>query len=160
MAEHVVVRPLEHFAGTPAKPALSVALETRDRAGPAYKAGIFSDDDVWIQVHGGLLVARARVEIAWRGEYSRLDEITARARELPAAIWSGRPRAGYAVVAKLTQERWIDPVWAGPRTYGYEWIVLESASKRSAWLDAREPPRGGEGLLRDFLAARERSFTV
>jgi hypothetical protein len=159
MAEHVVVRSLQHIVGTPAKPALSIALETRDRPGPAYKAGVFSDDDVWIQVHGGLLVGRARVEIAWRGEFARLDEIKARARELPEAMWSGRPRAGYAVVAKLTQERWIDPVWAGPRTYGYEWIVLENASKRASWLEPKEPSRGGEGLLRDFLTARERSFT-
>jgi len=160
MAEHVVVRSLEHLAGTASKPSLDTALETRDRPGPAYKAGVFSDDDVWVQVHGGLLVARARVEIAWRGEYSRLDEIKARARGLPDAMWSGRPRAGYAVVAKLTQERWIEPTWSGPRTYGYEWIVLENESKRASWLTPKEPPRGGEGLLQDFLAARERAFAL
>jgi len=160
MAEHVVVRPLELLAGTPSKPQLAIGVETRDRPGPAYKAGVFSDDEVWIQLRGGLLVARARVTIAWRGEYSRLDEIKKRVQgvDLPDAFWAGRSRAGFAVVANLGAERWIEPVWAGPRTYGYEWIVLESDPKRASWLSPKEPPRGGDGLLHEFLEARTRSF--
>lgn len=159
MAEHVVVRPLDRMTGTPSRPALAVAVETRDRPGPAYKAGVFSDDDIWVQVRGGLVVARARVAIAWRGEYSRLDEIKRRAKpSMPDAFWAGRPRAGYAVIAELTSERWIEPFWGGPRTYGYEWIVLENESKRSSWLTPKASPRGGEGLLRDFVDARARSF--
>jgi hypothetical protein len=65
-------------------------------------------------------------------------------------FWKGRPRLGYAVVASLQHEKWIEPFWAGPRTYGYEWIVVDDEKKRTTWLEQKEPPRGGEGLLRDF----------
>lgn len=158
--EHVQVRALEHFAGTSDRPRLACAIETRDRPGPAYKEGVFSDDTVWIQLRGGLFVAKAKVKIAWRGEYSKIDEIRRRAGDapLPEAFWSGRPRAGYAVVATLIDERWVDAFWAGPRTYGYEWIVLESDAKRKSWLDPKEPPRGGEGLTGEFQAARTSGF--
>ncbi len=157
--EHVVVRSLEHLSGNLQRPGLAVAVETRDRPGPAYKEGVFSDDRVWIQLRGGLMVASARVKIAWRGEYSRIDEIKQRARA-PASetFWHGRPRAGYAVVAELEQEWWIDPYWGGPRTYGYEWIVLETDAKRRSWLDPREPPRTGSGLRSAFFSARESGF--
>lgn len=157
MAEHVQIRALEHLTGDGGRPRLSVAVETRDRPGPAFKAGVYSDDEVWVQLRGGLFVARARVTIAWRGEYSRLDEIRRRAGlDGMPDFWNGRPRAGYAVVATLQDERWVEPFWAGPRTYGYEWIVLEDAKKRASWLDRKDPPRTGEGLRADFLAARSR----
>ncbi|MCA1833192.1 MAG: hypothetical protein ABR548_01340 [Actinomycetota bacterium] len=159
--EHVYIRSLEHFAGTPDRPRLGIGVETRDRPGPAYKAGVFSEDTVWIQLQGGLLVAKVRVKIAWRGEYSRIDEVRKRAgdAQVSESFWSGRPRGGYAVVAAFEQERWIEPHWGGPRTYGYEWIVLESDAKRKSWLDKKEPPRGGEDLRAKFLSARERSFS-
>lgn len=160
MAEHVQIRALEHMHGSEDRPQLAVAVETRDRPGPAFKAGVYSDDVVWIQLRGGLLVGKARVRQSWRGEYSRLDEIKMRAQaaRLPEGFWAGRPRRGYAIVATLDQERWIDPVWAGPRTYGYEWIVLEDDHKRHSWLDEKPPPRGGEGLKNQFLLARASSF--
>jgi hypothetical protein len=160
MGEHVQVRALEHMAGSAERPLIAYGVETRDRPGPAYKAGVFSDDVVWIQVRGGLLVAKAAVKIAWRGEYSRIDEIRRRVNDphLPESFWAGRPRAGYAVVADLHQARWVDPVWAGPRTYGYEWIVLEDGAKRKGWLDPKSPPRDGEGLFAEFLAARAGGF--
>ena len=158
--EHVYIRALEHFSGTEARPSLGIGLEVRDRPGPAYKEGVFSEDTVWIQLHGGLIVAKARVKIAWRGEYSKIDEVRRRAAgvTVPESFWQGRPRSGYAVVATLEQERWIEPYWGGPRTYGYEWIVLESDSKRKSWLDTKEAPRGGDGLRDQFLAARARGF--
>jgi hypothetical protein len=56
------------------------------------------------------------------------------------------------VVASLQQEKWIEPFWAGPRTYAYEWVALEDAKKRSSWLDPRDAPRGGAKLLDDFNA--------
>ena len=53
--------------------------------------------------------------------------------------------------AHLRHERWLpEPFWAGPRTYAYEWVVLENERKRGAWLDPKPPPRGGEGLLDRF----------
>ncbi len=158
--EHVVVRALEHLTGTTDRPRLAFAVETRDRPGPAYKEGVFSDDTIWMQLHGGLLVAKAKVKIAWRGEYSRIDEVKRRCPDfaVPDEFWSGRPRGGYAVVATLEGERWIDPFWGGPRTYAYEWIVLENDAKRKSWLEPKPPPREGEGLRRRFLQARERGF--
>src|SRR5205085_7594 len=72
------------------------------------------------------------------------------------AFWQGRPRYGYAAVAKLRQERWLpEPFWGGPRTYGYEWVVLESQKKRASWLEPKPPPRGGEGLFERFTAWRD-----
>jgi hypothetical protein len=160
--EHVQIRALEHMTGDPSGPRLRFAVETRDRPGPAYKAGVFSDDEVWIQLSGGLLVARARVKIAWKGEYSRIEEITRRVKgaPLPASFWQGRPRSGYAVVAELENERWIDPYWGGPRSYAYEWITLEGDAKRAGWLDRKEPPRGGEDLRTGFRRARDAGFVA
>lgn len=159
MAEHVQIRALEHVRGDEEKPKFVVALETRDRPGPAFKAGVYSDDDVWFQLRGGLMIARGKVVQSWRGEFSRLDEIRARCEDahLPESFWQGRPRAGYAIVARVNA-RWIEPYWAGPRTYGYEWIVLEGDSKRKTWLEDKPPPRGGESLREEFLGARARSF--
>jgi hypothetical protein len=159
--EHVVVRRLEHLTGSAQRPELGFAIETRDRPGPAYKTGTSPGEDVWIQLHGGLFVAKAKIQLGWVAEYSSVDSVRSRTRG--AAIhdldefWRGRPRYGYAVVASLQQERWVEPFWAGPRTYGYEWVTLEDEKKRSSWLEAREPPRGGGKLLEDFrewLAAR------
>ncbi len=160
MSEHVCIRALEDFAGSEDRPKLRYALETRDRPGPGFKAGVYSDDDVWIQLRGGLFVANARIKIAFRGEYSRIDEIRRRVPDIDVsdAFWSGRPRAGYAIVATIEQERWIDPYWGGPRTYAYEWIVLEDEKKRSSWLDVKPPPRGSEDLRVQFLDARRRGF--
>ena len=159
--EHVVIRSLEHMTGSNDRPALRYAIETRDRPGPAYKEGVYSDDTVWVQVRGGLIVAKAAVKIAWKGEYSRIDEIRKRAPDapMPESFWAGRPRSGYAIVAQLQNERWVDPYWGGPRTYGYEWIVLESDAKRASWLEPKDPPRGGEGLKGDFVRARDAGFT-
>jgi len=73
-----------------------------------------------------------------------------------AAVWAGRPRVGYAVVAELQNERWIEPVWQGPRTYGYEWVVLDD-KKRGTWLAEKPPPRGGADLRDAFLRWRSSS---
>ena len=160
MSEHIQIRALEHCAGTPERPAFRVALETRDRPGPAYKHGVYSDDAVWFQLEGGLMIAKARVRESWRGEYSRIDEIRKRVASitLPESFWSGRPRRGYAVVALLDQERWVEPAWRGPRSYGYEWVTLENDAKSASWLDEKPPPRGGDGLVERFVLARARSF--
>lgn len=160
MTEHVQIRKLEHLTGTANAPRLQYALETRTTRGPAHKEGAFPDDLVWIKVHGGLVVGKARVQIAWVGEYSSLGEIRQRTRD--AAIyriddlWAGRPKVGYAVVAELKDERWVEPHWAGPRTYGYEWVVLDD-KKRASWLEEKPPPRGGEELLNAFVAWRDRA---
>ena len=155
--DHVVIRKLEHLTGSGDAPRLSYAVETRDRKGPAHKAGAFERDLVHVQVHGGLFVARAVVKISWIGEYSRIDEVRARTRGAPIHdvddFWQGRPRIGYAAVAELVQERWLPSTfWAGPRTYGYEWVVLDDDAKRKSWLEPKEPPRGGEGLKAEFDA--------
>lgn len=154
--DHVIVRKLEHLTGSQHAPALSFAIETRDRPGPAYKAGAFPRDVVWIQLHGGLVVAKATVRLCWVGEYSAVQEIRARTRGSALsrvdAFWTGRPRYGYAAVASLASEMWVDPFWAGPRTYGYEWIVLDDDKKKRSWLERKEPPRTGEQLRKDFLA--------
>ena len=47
-------------------------------------------------------------------------------------------------------ERWIEPFWARPRSYAYEWVLLENDKKRDSWLDPKPPPRGGEGLRSRF----------
>lgn len=155
--EHVVIRRLEHLTGNAQRPALGFAVEMRERPGPAHKAGAFPDDIVWIQLHGGLFVAKARVEICWRGEYSLPKEIRARTRgsELHGTIdfWRRRAKSGYAAVARLTQEHWIEPFWGGPRTYGYEWVLLDNDKKRESWVTKREPPRTTD-LRADFLAWR------
>ena len=160
--EHVIVRKLEHLTGSASGPRIGFAVETRDRKGPAHKAGAFEPDLVHVQLHGGLFVARAVVRICWIGEYSRIDEIRARTDGSPIHdlddFWQGRPRVGYAAVAELMNERWLPaPFWAGPRTYGYEWVVLDDDAKRRSWLEPKEPPRGGGGLRQAFstwLAAR------
>jgi hypothetical protein len=157
MADHVVIRKLEHLTGSSAGPRLGYALETRTTRGPAHKTGAFPDDVVWIKLHGGLVVGKAKIELAWVGEYSSLPEIRARTRGSTIHdledFWAGRPKVGYAVVAELKDERWIEPHWAGPRTYGYEWVVLDD-KKRASWLEQKPPPRGGEELLKSFLEWR------
>jgi hypothetical protein len=160
MSEHVLIRPLEWMAGDESRPLLRAGMETRDRAGPAFKHGVYSDDVVWIQLSGGLMVAKARVKESWRGEYSKIDELRRRLSDVPLGeiIWQGRPRAGYAVIARLDQERWIEPAWQGPRSYGYEWVTLENDSKVKSWLEEKDPPRGGEDLAQRFTAARAKGF--
>lgn len=158
MAAHVVIRKLEHLTGSSERPGLRYAIETRTTPGPAYKGGAFPDDIVWIKLHGGLVVGKAAIEIAWVGEFSSLGEI--RRRTQGAAIhkiddfWAGRPKVGYAVVALLRNERWIEPRWEGPRTYGYEWVVLDNDKKIATWTEAKPAPRGGEDLLAAFLRWR------
>lgn len=160
--ENVLIRRLEHLDGSAAGPSLAFGVEVRERPGPLHKLGAFPDEPVWIQLHGGLFVARATVRLCWVGEYSAISEVRARTRGSALHdlddFWRGRPRYGYAGVAELQRERWLDePFWAGPRTYGYEWVRLEDEHKRASWLDRKEPPRGGEGLrdrFRTWLAAR------
>jgi hypothetical protein len=159
--DHVLIRRLEHLRGTKGSPALVFGVETRDRPGPLHKLGAFEDDRVWVQLFGGLFVARAVVRISWVGEYSEIGSVRVRTRGSPLFemddFWKGRPRAGYAAVATLQREAWVDPFWAGPRTYGYEWVVLQDEAKRTSWLAPKPPPRGGEGLREQFrawLAAR------
>ncbi|HLF69795.1 MAG TPA: hypothetical protein VI541_02430, partial [Actinomycetota bacterium] len=65
-------------------------------------------------------------------------------------FWAHRAKYGYAAVAHLQQETWIEPFWAGPRTYGYEWILLDDSKKRSAWLDHKDPPRSSVDLADSF----------
>ena len=155
--DHVLIRRLEHLTGSLDRPTLRFGIETRDRPGPLHKHGAFPEDGVMVQLHGGLYVARATVRICWVGEYSRIEDVRARTgasalRDLDT-FWRGRPRYGYAAVCELEGEQWIDPFWAGPRTYGYEWVLLEDDRKRSSWLSRKDPPRGGDGLLREFRAA-------
>lgn len=152
--EHVVIRKLEHLTGTAGAPRLGCAVETRDRPGPAHKNGAFPDDIVWIQLHGGLFVAKAKVKISWIGEFSNVKEIRARTKGSPIYqledFWLKRPKYGYAAVAQLQQETWIEPFWAGPRTYGYEWVLLDDSKKRSGWLDRKDPPRSAVDLRAKF----------
>lgn len=152
--EHVVIRRLEHLTGASERPGLGYAVETRDRPGPAFKNGTSPGEEVWVQLHGGLFVARAEIELGWVGEYSGVEAVRARTKGAPIhdldEFWKGQPRMGYAVVASLEHERWIDPFWGGPRTYGYEWVTLEDDKKRSSWLEPKDPPRGGARLLEEF----------
>ena len=154
MADHVLIRKLEHLTATSRGPRLAYAVETRSSAGPAYKSGAFPDDVVWIKLHGGLMVGKARVRIGWVGEYSSVRDVRSRTAGAPIHdvedFWLGRPKVGYAAVAELQDERWIEPHWAGPRTYGYEWVILDE-KKRSSWLETKGAPRGGEDLVRRFL---------
>jgi hypothetical protein len=157
VADHVIIRKLEHLTGNDRAPQLGYAVETRASAGPAYKNGAFPHDIVWIKLHGGLVVGRAEIQLAWVGEFSDIREIRARTRGSRlhdlSAFWAGRPRVGYAVVAELRNERWTDPRWEGPRSYGYEWVVLDD-KKRASWLQEKPPPRGGEELVQQFHAWR------
>ena len=159
--EHVLIRKLEYLTGSATAPALRFGVEIRDRPGPLHKNGAFSPDRVWVQLQGGLFVASAMVRISWVGEYSRIEDVRDRTKGSPLydveAFWHGRPRYGYAAVSELGREQWVAPFWAGPRTYGYEWVLLEDPKKRSAWLDPKPPPRGGEGLLGEFRAWLRRS---
>ncbi|HZA61214.1 MAG TPA: hypothetical protein VE754_05950 [Actinomycetota bacterium] len=66
--EHVVIGRLEHLTGTAEQPALRYAIETRDRLGPAHKHGAAPGDEVWVQLHGGLVVARATIVLTWLGD--------------------------------------------------------------------------------------------
>ena len=161
--DHVVIRKLEHLTGSARAPALGYAVETRDRPGPAHKGGAFEGDVVWVQLHGGLVVAKAKVRIGYVMEYSNIEEVRARTKgsaiHAVADFWKGRPRYGYAAVAALTDETWFQPpYWGGPRTYGYEWVLLDDVKKRASWLDKREPPRGDAADLptkfRRWMAAR------
>ena len=162
MPDHVVIRKLEHVTGTSKAPRLTYALETRASAGPVYKTGAFPGELVWIKLHGGLVVGRAQIKLAWVGEYSGLGEVRARTRGSPlydmVSFWTGRPKVGYAVVAELTAERWVEPKWQGPRTYGYEWVILDD-KKRATWLEEKPPPRGGEELLDAFTRWRDSAGT-
>ena len=159
-AEHVLIRKLEHIAGTQRAPNLGYAVEMRDRPGPAHKAGAFPDEVVWIKLHGGLYVGKARIDITWVGEYSSVAEVRRRTKGAPIHdvedFWARRPRFGYAAVGKLKGERWIEPFWAGPRTYGYEWVRLENAKKMASWLEKKAPPRGDDlkGTFDRWLKAR------
>jgi hypothetical protein len=152
--DHVVIRRLEHLTGRARAPSVGYAIEMRDRPGPAHKKGAFPDDIVWIQLHGGLFVAKARVELCWVGEYSSVGEVRARTRGSDIyevkEFWRGRPRFGYAAVAGLKHEHWIEPFWGGPRTYAYEWVLLDDEKKEKTWLEHKDAPRAGEGLLADF----------
>jgi hypothetical protein len=154
--DHVVIRALEHLTGGSDRPALGFAVETRDRPGPAFKNGTTPGEEVWVQLRGGLFVAKARIKLGWVGEYTNVEAVRGRTKGSPLQdiedFWKGRPRFGYAAVAGLEHEKWIEPFWAGPRTYGYEWVTLEDAKKRSSWLEPKDPPRGGEGLLERFRA--------
>lgn len=143
----------EHVSARDGRPAMTVAVEARDRPGPAYKHGVFPDDVVWIRM-GPLLVAKATVRIAWKGEYAFLRELQQRTRgtelEGLASFWQRKPKIGYAVVATLTDARFVrEPALAGPRSYGYDWIVLENERKRETWLDLRPPePKDAELVSR------------
>jgi len=159
--EHVITRRLEHLTGTAETPHLGYVVEVRDRRGPAHKAGAYSGDTVWIQLKGGLFVAKATIQIGWIGEYSNIKEVRRRTAGTPIHdvddFWAHRPKFGYAVVAELQGEHWIDAFWAGPRTYGYEWVVLDEPKKRASWLDRKSAPSGGADLSRaftDFKLAR------
>lgn len=158
--EHVLIRRIEHLTGSATAPRLAFAVETRERPGPAHKHGAFPGDVVWVQLHGGLFVAKATVRICWIGEYSRIKEVRARTSGSPLHalddFWARRPKFGYAAVAQLDTERWIDPFWAGPRTYGYEWVLLEEPKKRSSWLDQKPPPSNGDALEEAFAGFKAR----
>jgi hypothetical protein len=159
--DHVIIRKLEHMTGSAKGPRLGYAVEIRDRPGPAHKKGAFPDDAVWVQLHGGLFVAKARIELCWVGEYGSVAEVRNRTKgsalHAVDSFWSGRPRFGYAAVAALKDARWVEPFWAGPRTYGYEWIVLDDDKKVSSWLDKKDPPRKGDELLDAFESWRKRA---
>ena len=106
------------------------------------------------------MIAKARIELCWIGEYSDVREVRARTKGSDLyemrSFWTGRPRYGYAAVASLYREVWIDPYWAGPRTYGYEWVLLDD-KKKASWLDRKPPPRSTtdlEATFKGWLSSR------
>lgn len=152
--DHVVIFAPEHLAARDGRPKITVAIEARDRPGPAYKHGVYDGDVVWIRM-GPLLVAKAAVAIAWHGEYAVLRELRDRTKgtELYGldSFWTGKPKVGYAVVAQLEHARFLaEAKLAGPRTYGYEWIVLENDRKRDTWLTPRSPEDKDATVVRRF----------
>ena len=149
----------EHLSARDGRPNLTMAVEARDRPGPAYKHDVLSDDVVWIRM-GPLLIATARIKLARKIEYAFTKELRERTKGSELydldAFWSGKPKIGYAVVAELKEARFLpEPALAGPRTYGYDWIVLENERKHETWLTRRPP----EGKDRD-LVARYREMTT
>jgi hypothetical protein len=153
--DHVLIRKPEHLTGSAKGPSLGFAIETRDRPGPVHKNGAFEGDNVWIQLQGGVFVAKAKIRICWIGEFSKIAEVRARTRGSALydvdSFWTGRPKYGYAAVASLMGETWTDPFWAGPRSYGYEWVILDDEKKRASWLDRKPAPRtAGEDVLMKF----------
>jgi hypothetical protein len=152
--DHVVIFDPALVTARDGRPNVPVALEARDRPGPAYKQGVFSDDMVWIRM-GPLLVAKARVKIAWKGEYAFLREIRDRTKGSPLhdaeSFWAGKPKIGYAIVAQLKDIFFLkEPALAGPRSYGYEWIVIENEKKQDTWLTRRPPEDKDAALVRRF----------
>jgi hypothetical protein len=73
--EHVIIRRLEHLTGTAERPVLGYAVETRDRRGPAFKNGTSPGEDVWVQLRGGLFVARAKIQLGWVAEFSNVGPL-------------------------------------------------------------------------------------
>ena len=129
--DHVLIRKTEHLTGSASSPKLGFAVETRDRPGPAHKNGAFEGDVVWVQLFGGIFVAKAKVRICWIGEYSKISEVRARTKGSP--IYE------------------VDSFWTGRPKYGYEWVLLDDDRKRSSWLDRKPAPRtAGEDALMKF----------
>lgn len=144
----------EQVSATNGRPNVTMAVEARDRPGPAYKQGVFPEDVVWIRM-GALLVAKASVRIAWKGEYALLRELRERTKGTGLygadSFWAGKPKIGYAIVAHLKDQRFLPEArLAGPRTYGYDWIVLENERKRDTWLETRPPEDKDRELVRRF----------
>jgi hypothetical protein len=150
--DHVVIFDPDHVRSRAGRPRFTVAVEARDRPGPAYKAGVGSGEVVWIRM-GPLVVAKATVDIAWHGEYAMLKEIRNRTKGTELfdqdGYWQGKAKIGYAVVAKLRDARWLpEPQLGGPRTYAYDWVVLENEKKEDTWLDLKPPESKDAGLVR------------
>ena len=152
--DHVVIFAPEHLEARNGRPNVTVAVEARDRPGPAYKHGVYNDDVVWIRM-GPLLVAKGAVKLATKLEYAFLEELRDRTRDTDLhgleGFWAGKPKIGYAVVAELKDVRFLnEPCLAGPRTYGYDWIVLENERKAQTWLTKRPPEDKDADLVRRF----------
>lgn len=152
--DHVVIFDPGLVGATNGRPDITAAVEARDRPGPAYKHGVFSDDVVWIRM-GPLLVAKGKVKLAWKGEYAFLRELRDRTKgtELYGRdeFWAGKPKIGYAVVAQLKDVYFLkEPSLAGPRTYGYDWITLENEKKEDTWLTRRPPEPKDADLVRRY----------